>query len=119
MEMYMNTKDLNFSMRAFAPMTLAGFEPDHGDVRLVRALIVVCAPTHPLSDAGGELRVRGHMIQQFDEEEYDEGYAGAWVDVCPAVDGRDHIHPWPPAFELVAAADRAAISLALASGNQR
>ena len=115
----MNMKDFS-SMRAFAPVTLVGLEPDHGDVRLVRSLIVVCAPAHPLADAGGELRVRGHLIQQFDEEEDDEsGYAGAWVTVCPAVDGRDHIRPWPPAFELVAAADRAAIAVALAAGNQR
>ena len=110
----------DFSMRVFAPMTLAGFEPDHGDVRIVRALIVVCAPTHPGADAGGELSVRGHMVQMFDEEEEDEdsGSAGAWVTVCPAVDGRDHIHPWPPAFERMAAADRAAIAVALGAGNQ-
>ena len=116
----MNMKDFS-SMRAFAPVTLAGLEPDHGDVRLVRSLIVVCAPAHPGADAGGEIHVRGHMVQMFDEEEEDEdsGCAGAWVDVCPAVDGRDHIHPWPPAFERVAAADRAAIALALAAGNQQ
>ena len=108
----------DFSMRVFAPMTLAGFEPDHGDVRIVRALIVVCAPTHPGADSGGEIHVRGHMIQRFDEEENDEdsGYSGAWVTVCPVVDGRDHI-PWTPALERVAAADRAAIVAALAAGN--
>ena len=111
-------KDLNFSMRAL-PVTLAGFEPAHGDVRIVHGMVVVCAPTHPLADAGGELRVRGHLIQQFDEEEDDEsGYAGAWVTVCPVVDGRDHI-PWTPALERVAAADRAAIVAALAAGNQQ
>ena len=113
----MNMKDLNF--RAFAPVLLAGLEPDHGDVRLVRSLIVVCAPAHPLADAGGEIRVRGHMVQMFDEEADDEdsGYAGAWVDVCPAADGRDYVDPWTPALERVAAADRAAIAVALAAGN--
>ena len=113
-------KDLDFSMRAL-PVTLAGFEPAHGDVRLVRALIVVRAPMHhPLADAGGELHVRGHMIQRFDEEENDEdsGYAGARLDVCPAVDGRDYVDPWTPALERVAAADRAAIAVALAAGTQ-
>ena len=114
----MNMKDLNF--RAFAPVLLAGLEPDHGDVRLVRSLIVVCAPAHPLADAGGEIRVRGHMVQMFDEEADDEdsGYAGAWVDVCPAIDGRDQDHiPWTPALERAAADDRAVIALALAAGN--
>ena len=116
----MNTKDLNFSMRAFAPVTLAGFEPDHGDVRLVCGLVTVCAPAHPMADAGGDLYVRARLIQQFDEEEDDEdsGYAGAWVTVCPAVDGRDYVDPWTPALERAAADDRAVIALALAAGNQ-
>ena len=114
----MNMKD--FSMRAFAPVTLAGFEPDHGDVRIVHGMVVVCAPTHPLADAGGELHVRAHMIQRFDEEENDEdsGYSGAWVTVCPVVDGRDYVDLWTPALERAAADDRAVIALALAAGNQ-